>query len=194
MEGGGGVCPARRVVTAKANGAVLPAGVAVDAQGAPTTDPAAALAGALLTFGGHKVRRYLFNVAYSLLGCLEKICVNSHGRVVGARGVSLVPEPGVGRDVRGLRGGGSQGSGLSLIVELLGGVLPGGAYPGGPTTKRAAKNWANTVRRRRRRRRRRGQRRVETCAWVPVGFCSAIPAPVCGLQHGESIASVHIPN
>lgn len=32
----------------------LPAGVAVDAQGDPTTDPAAALHGALLAFGGHR--------------------------------------------------------------------------------------------------------------------------------------------
>jgi LDH2 family malate/lactate/ureidoglycolate dehydrogenase len=35
-------------------GKPLPEGWAVDAQGAPTTDPAAALAGAMLPFGGHK--------------------------------------------------------------------------------------------------------------------------------------------
>jgi L-2-hydroxycarboxylate dehydrogenase (NAD+) len=41
--------------------------------------------------------------------------------------------------------GGHKGSGLSLIVELLGGVLPGGATAGGSVTKKVAKNWANTV-------------------------------------------------
>lgn len=35
-------------------GVPLPEGWAVDAQGRPTTDPAAALAGAMLPFGGHK--------------------------------------------------------------------------------------------------------------------------------------------
>jgi LDH2 family malate/lactate/ureidoglycolate dehydrogenase len=35
-------------------GEQLPAGVAIDAQGAPTRDPASALKGALLTFGGYK--------------------------------------------------------------------------------------------------------------------------------------------
>lgn len=35
-------------------GTPLPGGWAIDAAGAPTTDPAAALAGALLPFGGHK--------------------------------------------------------------------------------------------------------------------------------------------
>jgi len=79
------------LITAKANKTPLPAGVAVGPDGTATTDPDAALAGALLTFGGHK------------------------------------------------------GSGLSLIVELLGGVLPGAAYPGQPGGKKAAKNWGNLV-------------------------------------------------
>ena len=35
-------------------GKPIPEGWAIDAEGAPTTDPAAALAGAMLTFGGHK--------------------------------------------------------------------------------------------------------------------------------------------
>ncbi|MDQ0513391.1 Ldh family oxidoreductase [Ancylobacter amanitiformis] len=35
-------------------GRALPPGVAIDAQGDPTTDPAEALRGAMLTFGGHK--------------------------------------------------------------------------------------------------------------------------------------------
>ena len=36
------------------NGTPLPEGVAIDANGQPTTDPQAAMAGAMLTFGGHK--------------------------------------------------------------------------------------------------------------------------------------------
>lgn len=36
------------------NGTPLPDGVAIDAEGKPTTDPKAAMAGAMLTFGGHK--------------------------------------------------------------------------------------------------------------------------------------------
>lgn len=42
------------VIEAKTAGRPLPAGVAVDAEGNPTTDAAAALAGAILTFGGYK--------------------------------------------------------------------------------------------------------------------------------------------
>jgi L-2-hydroxycarboxylate dehydrogenase (NAD+) len=41
--------------------------------------------------------------------------------------------------------GGHKGSGLSLIVELLGGVLPGGAFPGDTVDKKQAKNWGNLV-------------------------------------------------
>jgi L-2-hydroxycarboxylate dehydrogenase (NAD+) len=43
-----------RIVTASKEGRPIPEGWAVDAAGVPTTDPHAALAGALLTFGGHK--------------------------------------------------------------------------------------------------------------------------------------------
>jgi LDH2 family malate/lactate/ureidoglycolate dehydrogenase len=42
------------VILAKRLGEWLPAGVAIDADGNPTRDPAAALAGSILTFGGHK--------------------------------------------------------------------------------------------------------------------------------------------
>jgi L-2-hydroxycarboxylate dehydrogenase (NAD+) len=42
------------IIEAKTAGRAIPAGVAVDAQGSPTTDAAAALAGAILTFGGYK--------------------------------------------------------------------------------------------------------------------------------------------
>jgi delta1-piperideine-2-carboxylate reductase len=42
------------LILAARRGEVLPEGVAVDGDGRPTTDPAAARAGALLTFGGHK--------------------------------------------------------------------------------------------------------------------------------------------
>ena len=40
--------------------------------------------------------------------------------------------------------GGHKGSGLSLVVELLG-VLCGGHAAGGPVPKKVARNWANTV-------------------------------------------------
>lgn len=36
------------------HGTQMPEGLAIDAQGNPTTDPAAAMQGAMLTFGGHK--------------------------------------------------------------------------------------------------------------------------------------------
>ncbi|MEZ5740517.1 MAG: Ldh family oxidoreductase [Burkholderiaceae bacterium] len=42
------------LVAARERGEVLPAGLAVDEHGRPTTDPARALAGAILPFGGHK--------------------------------------------------------------------------------------------------------------------------------------------
>ncbi|MDX2141324.1 MAG: Ldh family oxidoreductase [Chloroflexota bacterium] len=42
------------IIEAKTAGRAIPAGVAVDAEGNPTTDAAAALAGAILTFGGYK--------------------------------------------------------------------------------------------------------------------------------------------
>jgi len=42
------------VILAKRLDQLLPPGVAIDAQGNPTRDPAAALAGSILTFGGHK--------------------------------------------------------------------------------------------------------------------------------------------
>jgi ureidoglycolate dehydrogenase (NAD+) len=61
-----------RIKAAKDRGESIPTGWAVDAEGRPTTDPARALAGALLTFGAFK------------------------------------------------------GSGISLLVDLLAGTLPGG--------------------------------------------------------------------
>jgi LDH2 family malate/lactate/ureidoglycolate dehydrogenase len=42
------------VILAKRLDQLLPEGVAIDAEGHPTRDPAAALAGSILTFGGHK--------------------------------------------------------------------------------------------------------------------------------------------
>ena len=42
------------IVEAKTAGRSIPADVAYDAEGQPTTDPGAALAGAIRTFGGHK--------------------------------------------------------------------------------------------------------------------------------------------
>ena len=42
------------VLQAQRRGDSLPAGAAIDSEGRPTRDPAAAMAGALTTFGGHK--------------------------------------------------------------------------------------------------------------------------------------------
>lgn len=42
------------VAVARSQGKTLPEGVAIDAEGRPTTDPVAAMQGALLPFGGHK--------------------------------------------------------------------------------------------------------------------------------------------
>ena len=47
---------------------LLPEGVAIDAQGRPTRDPNAALAGAILTFGGHK--GYGLSLTIQALGLL----------------------------------------------------------------------------------------------------------------------------
>jgi LDH2 family malate/lactate/ureidoglycolate dehydrogenase len=56
------------VVLASRLGTALPEGVAVDADGRPTRDPVAALAGGILTFGGHK--GYGLSVTVQALGLL----------------------------------------------------------------------------------------------------------------------------
>lgn len=56
------------VILAKRLGEALPEGVAIDARGLPTTDPAAALAGGILAFGGHK--GYGLSVTIQALGLL----------------------------------------------------------------------------------------------------------------------------
>jgi L-2-hydroxycarboxylate dehydrogenase (NAD+) len=56
------------VVLARTKGEPLPTDVAVDAAGRPTTDPAAALGGAFLAWGGH--RGSALSVAVQLLGIL----------------------------------------------------------------------------------------------------------------------------
>jgi LDH2 family malate/lactate/ureidoglycolate dehydrogenase len=56
------------VVLAQAKGEALPPGVAVDAQGAVTLDPAAALAGAFMPWGGQ--RGSALSIAVQLLGVL----------------------------------------------------------------------------------------------------------------------------
>jgi LDH2 family malate/lactate/ureidoglycolate dehydrogenase len=43
-----------KVYVARQRGEAIPAGWAIDADGAPTTDPAAAIAGAILPMAGHK--------------------------------------------------------------------------------------------------------------------------------------------
>ena len=49
-----GVAARGRILSARARGEPIPEGWAIDADGRPTTDPQAALAGALLPAGGHK--------------------------------------------------------------------------------------------------------------------------------------------
>jgi LDH2 family malate/lactate/ureidoglycolate dehydrogenase len=56
------------VILAKRLGELLPEGIAVDASGLPTTDPVAALAGGILTFGGH--RGYGLSITIQALGLL----------------------------------------------------------------------------------------------------------------------------
>ena len=56
------------MLLARAKGEALPAGVAVDTQGRPTTDPDAALAGAFLPWGGQ--RGSALALAVQLLGIL----------------------------------------------------------------------------------------------------------------------------
>jgi len=57
-----------QAVIADRTGRPLPEGVAYDADGAPTTDPVAALGGAFVNWGGH--RGYGLGVAVQLLGVL----------------------------------------------------------------------------------------------------------------------------
>jgi LDH2 family malate/lactate/ureidoglycolate dehydrogenase len=56
------------VILAKRLGQKLPEGVAIDAEGRPTRDPVAALAGAILPFGGH--RGYALSFIIQALGLL----------------------------------------------------------------------------------------------------------------------------
>lgn len=56
-------------------GTPLPEGVAIDEQGLPTTDPAAARRGALLPFGGHK--GYALALAMQALGVLAGSALNA---------------------------------------------------------------------------------------------------------------------
>lgn len=56
------------VILARRLGRELPEGVAIDRQGRPTLDPAAALAGAILPFGGH--RGYALSFTIQALGLL----------------------------------------------------------------------------------------------------------------------------
>lgn len=70
----------------------LPEGLAVDARGLPTTDPVAALAGGILTFGGHK--GYGLSVTIQALGLLAGVAL-PRGQVQDFAFLFVVFDPGL---------------------------------------------------------------------------------------------------
>ena len=85
-------------------GLSLPPGVALDAQGEPTTDPQAAKQGALLPFGGHK--GYALGLALQALGVLAGSGLNAakdYGYlIIAMRPDLLLPLEDFKRDLSGL--------------------------------------------------------------------------------------------
>jgi LDH2 family malate/lactate/ureidoglycolate dehydrogenase len=80
------------VILAKRLGEQLPQGLAVDARGLPTTDPVAALAGGILTFGGH--RGYGLSVTIQALGLLAGVAL-PRGQVQDFAFLFVVFDPGL---------------------------------------------------------------------------------------------------
>lgn len=80
------------VVLASRLGVELPEGTAVDARGLPTTDPVAALAGGILTFGGHK--GYGLSVMIQALGLLAGVAL-PRGQVQDFAFLFVVFDPGL---------------------------------------------------------------------------------------------------
>lgn len=115
----------------KRAGKALPEGWAIDADGRPTTDPDAALAGAQLPFGGHKGSSLALMVellAGALIG--DNLSVDSTAHDVGKTGAPFGGEflicidparcapPGAGAG-RGAGGGPGGGAGHGAIAERL---------------------------------------------------------------------------
>jgi LDH2 family malate/lactate/ureidoglycolate dehydrogenase len=80
------------LVLASRLGHELPAGVAIDAQGRPTRDPVAGLAGAILSFGGHK--GYGLSFAIQALGLLGG-AARARGKVQDYGYLFVVFDPGL---------------------------------------------------------------------------------------------------
>jgi LDH2 family malate/lactate/ureidoglycolate dehydrogenase len=80
------------VILAKRLGERLAPNIAVDAQGLPTTDPLAALAGGILTFGGH--RGYGLSVTIQALGLLAGVAM-PRGQVQDFAFLFVVFDPGL---------------------------------------------------------------------------------------------------
>jgi LDH2 family malate/lactate/ureidoglycolate dehydrogenase len=82
------------VIEAQTAGRSLPPDVALDAEGNPTTDPAAALAGAIRTFGGHKGSGLALMVEL-LTGALVGTARDADGKKVDFGNLLLVIDPGL---------------------------------------------------------------------------------------------------
>lgn len=82
------------VIEAQTAGRALPPDVAVDAEGKPTTDPTAALAGAIRTFGGHKGSGLAMMVEL-LTGALVGTSRDAAGKKVDFGNLVLVIDPGL---------------------------------------------------------------------------------------------------
>src|SRR6185503_5211250 len=80
------------VILAKRLGVALPEGQAVDSRGLPTTDPAAALGGGILTFGGHK--GYGLSVTIQAMGLLAGAAL-PRGKVQDFAFLFVVFDPGL---------------------------------------------------------------------------------------------------
>ncbi len=117
-----------RIVAAQRAGRAIPEGWAVDAAGAPTTDPAAALEGALLPLGGAK------GSALALM--VEVLAAALTGSAFGWEASSLLegegPAPDLGQTLLALDPGGLSGGGfgarmaaLAAAVAADGARLPG---------------------------------------------------------------------
>ena len=76
------------IVAAAGAGELLPAGWAQDAQGRPTRDPAAALAGSLLAFGGGKG----FGLLVALEALTDLLCGGAFADQVSSRSARMRPK------------------------------------------------------------------------------------------------------
>jgi LDH2 family malate/lactate/ureidoglycolate dehydrogenase len=90
------------VIEAKTAGRSIPADVAYDAEGQPTTDPAAALAGAIRTFGGYKGAALSMMVEV-LTRPLVHTTPNAEGRKTDGGNLVLAFDPGLMGDAEAFK-------------------------------------------------------------------------------------------